>query len=910
LDWVYEETTVGLTTWLRNGKGLYWVSGKPGSGKSTFMKFIYGDQRTSELLHNWNSSSRQISASFFFHHRGSSVQRSFEGLLRSVLSQVMEEQPALRVLLGDVLDNVYRERIKIGRLGNLEADLVDLLKSCGVQDIIAISEKERRDLTRVPDAKEELRRVLSSVLGHRPALCGEIERELLTGTDKLLQRQVKDLEKVIDVFQKARLRDLPANVNLADIVRKWREKMGMELRVRRFLAARHIQPDVHMNRDIVVLAERHFARENIQQEIQRSEWTRRELEEALRGLLCQTIFDLDLCLFFDALDEYDGRPDAISAFLKDVVKEIPSSRTRIRVLFSSRPWPAFREAFGSSPGFEIHKHTENDIRDYCIASICNSPEPDELLLPMLPDIVRRAQGVFLWVKLVLQDLASVAAKMPDNVSDLGSELRKTLDSIPDQLDEYYSAIIERIPDVSRWGTYVVLEAVSRSEHNLSLADLLGTLQCANCATFDEGKDKLLLLPYEPPGLVDKLRALSGGLIDIVYPSSGKPYAQFMHQTCKEWVEDLRFKHIVLGQRSNATWENGHSFLAKYYFLNGKIPDPFIHHARLAEETTGISQYSFFSQAPSAYVRSQRLLHPDIRSLLGLAICYGLRLCLNNVIKEREFINHVSEPLFSLLDRALEKGYYSVAEATNVGKTLAENGFDITQDKRGLEGLITRMWTGAPPAEEIVALTKTALECCRDLEFGIEWNRVQDYKVLHLCTPELAQWLLERGAHPNSVNPLGETPLDFVLRTDQSPLAMVGLGYQHEYCRVLFRHGGNLLATPQEQWQTALRRFSSNGFDVADFPGSEALADDTPEERSQTGSGTQEGSSRTHSRARSEAKDSPSKRSSHTRSRTQGNSSKTRNRTTDGVKDESPKPQSPARRSHVGRQRAVFSWFRS
>ncbi len=78
-DWVYEEDTVGLTTWLRKGKGIYWISGKPGSGKSTLMKFIYGDRRTSELLQDWKSSSRKISASFFFHHRGSSVQKSFEG---------------------------------------------------------------------------------------------------------------------------------------------------------------------------------------------------------------------------------------------------------------------------------------------------------------------------------------------------------------------------------------------------------------------------------------------------------------------------------------------------------------------------------------------------------------------------------------------------------------------------------------------------------------------------------------------------------------------------------------------------------------------------------------------------------------------------------------------------------------
>ena len=29
-----------LSHWLRSGSGIFWISGKPGSGKSTFMKFI------------------------------------------------------------------------------------------------------------------------------------------------------------------------------------------------------------------------------------------------------------------------------------------------------------------------------------------------------------------------------------------------------------------------------------------------------------------------------------------------------------------------------------------------------------------------------------------------------------------------------------------------------------------------------------------------------------------------------------------------------------------------------------------------------------------------------------------------------------------------------------------------------
>jgi hypothetical protein len=42
-----------LVNWLSTGTGIFLVSGKPGSGKSTFMKFLYEDSRTHIELAKW-----------------------------------------------------------------------------------------------------------------------------------------------------------------------------------------------------------------------------------------------------------------------------------------------------------------------------------------------------------------------------------------------------------------------------------------------------------------------------------------------------------------------------------------------------------------------------------------------------------------------------------------------------------------------------------------------------------------------------------------------------------------------------------------------------------------------------------------------------------------------------------------
>ncbi|KAK0614445.1 hypothetical protein B0T14DRAFT_309339 [Immersiella caudata] len=43
-EWIYEHEA--FTAWLRQQTGLFWIYGKPGSGKSTLMKLVHADKRT------------------------------------------------------------------------------------------------------------------------------------------------------------------------------------------------------------------------------------------------------------------------------------------------------------------------------------------------------------------------------------------------------------------------------------------------------------------------------------------------------------------------------------------------------------------------------------------------------------------------------------------------------------------------------------------------------------------------------------------------------------------------------------------------------------------------------------------------------------------------------------------------
>ncbi|KAL3299818.1 P-loop containing nucleoside triphosphate hydrolase [Colletotrichum asianum] len=113
--------------WLRSGSGVYWVSGKPASGKSTLMKYVVSHERTHELLQEWSANfpngyrNHLCTAKFFFWlSSGDKNQSSQVGLLRSILHEVCSEYPQLLpTAFPDLWSKRYYQRV---RAENEDAD--------------------------------------------------------------------------------------------------------------------------------------------------------------------------------------------------------------------------------------------------------------------------------------------------------------------------------------------------------------------------------------------------------------------------------------------------------------------------------------------------------------------------------------------------------------------------------------------------------------------------------------------------------------------------------------------------------------------------------------------------------------------------------------------------------------------
>lgn len=95
-----------LGQWLRSGAGIYWISGKPGSGKSTLMKYLFENSKAPELLKIWAGSRKLTMANFFLWNVGSPEQNTLNGLARGLLYHVLEENQSL---IPFVIPNMWQE---------------------------------------------------------------------------------------------------------------------------------------------------------------------------------------------------------------------------------------------------------------------------------------------------------------------------------------------------------------------------------------------------------------------------------------------------------------------------------------------------------------------------------------------------------------------------------------------------------------------------------------------------------------------------------------------------------------------------------------------------------------------------------------------------------------------------------
>jgi hypothetical protein len=163
----------------------------------------------------------------------------------------------------------------------------------------------------------------------------------------------------------------------------------------------------------------------------------RQLMTAFKETVGQSLIPFKLCLLIDGLDEFDGDHEELATLFKLVAQS-----SNLKICLSSRPWQAFQDTFGSFPNLCLQDLTYRDIYKYVKGKFKQSEAFQKLsqkntaLESLVQEIVEKAAGVFLWVRIVVKSLI----RGINNHDDIAI-LQQRLHLLPSELKPLYDHIL-------------------------------------------------------------------------------------------------------------------------------------------------------------------------------------------------------------------------------------------------------------------------------------------------------------------------------------------------------------------------------------------------------------------------------------------------------------------------------------
>ncbi|KAI9150045.1 SERAC1 protein [Paramyrothecium foliicola] len=680
LEWVWTNPDIHLSSWLADGASpLFWIRGLPGSGKSTLMRYIWDHKNLSTLLEDGTQDLPRIKSAFFFYYRGNHIQKSFEGMMHSVLLRILDQEPRL------------------------------------------------------------------------------------------------------------------ANVLLPDFVK--------------------LEP----------------------QQRDRWQWTLPKLMKAYEDILTQDYLPVEIFLFLDALDEYDGPPEAIVDFIHSSVTKSTAGKTRLKICFSSREWPSFEDSFSAGPGFRIHEHTNGDIRNYVLLRFTHNTRVSQLLasgtdqersdiLAMEEDVTGRANGVFVWVKAVTDEVLNGFSR---NVPT--SELLALLKNFPRDLNLFYEEAIRRVPYSMRQEAFIMFEVIARCDDILNVVEIR---EAVSCAPYDNLRDCFeAARQYWGPAASDSairwIRERGAGLVELesAQITTGFVFATFMHQTVLDFVSSPGFRGLILDHSYSLPLINGYTVLSKWLFVTGRQSiEEGPSFARgwamdlltRSEETTGKSMKHFLN---SLDVRDFEIIWDVLgfpaaeisNPKISFAVTYGLKLFIQETIEEHNGVIP-DQGKFSLLHCLSMKRRYNASISANAQVLDSSSPLDIIPILIRHGARLNSTWQGSGSdynddyeATFVRHLLSAGEDPDTDILLEKNTKRSKEQilcRPLHVAGQGVAEVLLLFNASVNALDSKGRTPLDLACGVGGNPFEIgdhVDPARAYALVALLLSHGALLSVEGQKIW---------------------------------------------------------------------------------------------------------------
>jgi hypothetical protein len=284
-------------------------------------------------------------------------------------------------------------------------------------------------------------------------------------------------------------------------------------------------------------------------------WTIENLKEALMKLATQSFVSQKVCLFIDGFDECREERGNYLDFLKSWLQKMTGNGLSVKICLSSRDIPAMRERLDTHQSLELHIFTRKDITNFVSEELIKTKSKsisldshghEVITRNLIKKVVDKAQGVFVWVKLVVADLVSGLEAAEDE-----EDLEVRLQSLPQELGDLYAHIISRIPCKDLHTPFKYFQLLLRAPGKTCTLTLLQFLMAVqNPKKCLQNLDESGLIETSPEEILEKLSSLKdhlrercGNLIQVQsrrhaprrWEPTRRENVTFIHLSFKEYI---------------------------------------------------------------------------------------------------------------------------------------------------------------------------------------------------------------------------------------------------------------------------------------------------------------------------------------------------------------------------------------
>ncbi|KAH8593568.1 hypothetical protein B0O99DRAFT_688404 [Bisporella sp. PMI_857] len=151
--------------------------------------------------------------------------------------------------------------------------------------------------------------------------------------------------------------------------------------------------------------------------------------------------DRCFCFFIGGLDEYEGTHQEDAKTLVDLLRNWAIlAPTNVKICVSSREYNVFMNGFSADQRIRLHDLTRSDMTHYVLDKLQHMNQQEDKLT-LATAIVKNAQGIFMWVALVVKRIR----EQIENGANLGTLVRE-IDSVPKELDSLYEHVLSSLVD--------------------------------------------------------------------------------------------------------------------------------------------------------------------------------------------------------------------------------------------------------------------------------------------------------------------------------------------------------------------------------------------------------------------------------------------------------------------------------